>query len=183
MYVAVEGKKSTIKNVLSGVPQGSVLGPLLFILFINDLPDSVKSTIKLFADDLKLIGNVNNHESILEDIKQLEKWENLWLLKFNSDKCKVLHIDYNNNPRINYMVDDVELKSCENDREKDLGVLTSSSLLWKDQINSSISKANKMICWITRNVILRDRKTMLSIYKALIRPHIEYCVQLRISSR
>ena len=178
MYVTVEGKKSTIKNVLSGVPQGSVLGPLLFILFINDLPDSVKSTIKMFADDLKLIGNVNNHESILEDIKQLEKWENLWLLKFNPGKCKVLHINYNDNPRMGYTVDDVELNACENNHEKDLGVLTSGSLLWTDQIKSSISKANKMICWITRNVILRDRKTMLSIYKALIRPHIEYCVQL-----
>ena len=178
MYVSVEGKKSKTKIVLSGVPQGSVLGPLLFILFINDLPDNVKSTIKMFADDLKLIGNVSNHDTILEDIKQLEKWENLWLLKFNPNKCKILHIDYNHNPNMSYTVDGVELQVSENNREKDLGVFTSNSLLWNDQITSSISRANKMICWVARNVILRDRRTMLAIYKSLIRPHIEYCVQL-----
>ena len=68
---------------------------------------------------------------------------------------------------------------CENNQEKYLGVITSASMLWIDQIKTSISKANKMSCWIARNVILRDGKTMLAIYKALTRPLIiEYCVQL-----
>ena len=77
LKVSVNGECSEIKRVLSGVPQGSVFGPLLFVLFINDLPDNIKSNIKLFADDLKLIGNANCHEDILEDLKELEYWEQL----------------------------------------------------------------------------------------------------------
>ena len=178
MRVIVEGSTSDTKQVTSGVPQGSVLGPLLFVLFINDLPSNVKSTVKLFADDLKLIGNANKYNSILDDLKQLEMWENIWLLKFNPTKCKVLHVNVIDNPSRSYFIDSIELEACNADQEKDLGVITSSSLLWTDQIKSSISKANKMICWVARNLITRDVKTMLAVYKSMIRPHIEYCVQL-----
>ena len=155
-----------------------MLGPLLFVLFINDLPEGIKSTVKLFADDLKLIGNVRNYSTILEDLKQLEMWEDIWLLKFNPSKCKVLHINVNENPDLSYSIDGTDLDACESDQEKDLGVITSSSLLWTDQIKASISKANRMICWIARTLISRDCKTMIAVYKSLIRPHIEYCVQL-----
>ena len=148
------------------MPQGSVLGPLLFVLFINDLPDKVKNSIKLFADDLKLIGNANCHEDILDDLKELEHWEQLWLLKFNVDKCKVVHIEHNDNPHHDYYLSGLKLK--KSDQERDLGVLTSGTLLWKDQIKSCIAKANKMICWIVRNLVLRERNVMLSVYKMLI---------------
>ena len=121
---------------------------------------------------------MNNYNNILEDLAQLELWENIWLLKFNPAKCKVLHVNVIDNPCRNYYIDGIALGTCESDQEKDLGVITSSSLLWTDQIKSSISKANKMICWIARNLITRDVKTMVSVYKALVRPHIEYCVQL-----
>ena len=87
-------------------------------------------------------------------------------------------MNINDNPSRSYSIDGIELEACESDQEKDLGVITSSSLLWTDQIKSSISKANKMICWIARNLITRDVTTMVSVYKALVRPHIEYCVQL-----
>ena len=176
LKVSVNGECSEIKRVLSGVPQGSVLGPLLFVLFINDLPDNIKSNIKLFADDLKLIGNANCHEDILEDLKELEYWEQLWLLKFNVDKCKVVHVKHNDNPHHDYFLDGLKLK--ESEQERDLGVLTSDTLLWNDQIKSCIAKANKMISWIVRNLVLRERNVMLSVYKMLIRPHLEYCVQL-----
>ena len=66
----------------------------------------------------------------------------------------------------------------ESEQEKDLGVITSGTLLWNDQISACINKANKMICWITRNLISREKVLMLRIYKALVRPHLEYCVQL-----
>ena len=176
LKVGVNGEFSEIKKVLSGVPQGSVLGPLLFVLFINDLPDNIKSSIKLFADDLKLICNANCHEDITEDLKELEYWEKLWLLSFNVDKCKVVHVKHNVNPNHKYYLNGLQLK--ESDQEKDLGVLTSDTLLWNVQIKSSIAKANKMICWIVRNLVLREKNVMLSVYKMLIRPHLEYCVQL-----
>ena len=174
--VQVERRYSVIRNVLSGVPQGSVLGPLLFVLFINDLPDSVKSSVKLFADDLKLIGNAADHKSITDDLEELENWENIWLLRFNPSKCKVMHLDFNNNPTLNYCLDGISIDTTE--QEKDLGVTTHMSLKWNEHIKTSISKANRMICWVVRNLIVRDRSVMLSIYKCLIRPHLEYCVQM-----
>ena len=149
---------------------------MLFILFINDLPDYVKSNVKIFADDLKLIANSSDRELIESDLRNLEKWEKDWLLQFNLDKCKVLHIDFNNNQHLNYVLDGTLMKKSE--QEKDLGVLTSGTLLWNDQIVSCINKGNQMICWITRNLISREKSLMLRIYKSLIRPHLEYCVQL-----
>ena len=111
LRVCVNGKYSVAKKVLSGVPQGSVLGPLLFVLFINDLPDNMKSAIKLFADDVKLIGNSNNHKDILDDLKELEYWENMWLLSFNVNKCKVVHLQHNGNPNREYYLNGLELKN------------------------------------------------------------------------
>ncbi|KAL5266962.1 hypothetical protein ACHWQZ_G004116 [Mnemiopsis leidyi] len=176
MRVCVEGQWSEVKHVLSGVPQGSVLGPLLFILYVNDLPDIVKNKIKLFADDLKLICNANDNRSIADDILELEIWESIWGLKFNPSKCKVVHVNFNNNPNVKYSLNGVELEVSA--QEKDLGVITHSSLLWNEQIKTSVSKANQMICWVVRNLINREKNVMLAIYKALIRPHLEYCVQL-----
>ncbi|KAL5254844.1 hypothetical protein ACHWQZ_G014324 [Mnemiopsis leidyi] len=176
MRVCVEGQWSDVKHVLSGVPQGSVLGPLLFILYVNDLPDIVKNKIKLFADDLKLICNANDYRSIADDILELEIWESIWGLKFNPSKCKVVHVNFNNNPNVKYSLNGVELEVSA--QEKDLGVITHSSLLWNEQIKTSVSKANQMICWVVRNLINREKNVMLAIYKALIRPHLEYCVQL-----
>ena len=91
--VSVQGQFSLFKEILSGIPQGSVLGPLLFILFINDLPDCLKSTVKIFADDLKLIADLSDRSVVDNDIKSLEEWERKWLLEFNTSKCKVLHLE------------------------------------------------------------------------------------------
>ena len=148
--VSVQGEFSSFKDILSGIPQGSVLGPLLFILFINDLPDCLKSSVKIFADDLKLIANLSDKTVIDNDLKSLEDWEGKWLLEFNSEKCKVLHIDLNDNEHLDYVLNGKQLKKTE--QEKDLGVLTSGTLLWNDQIESCTSKANQMLCWISRNL-------------------------------
>ena len=174
--VCVEGQFSSIKEVLSGIPQGSVLDPLLFVLYINDLPDYVDNKAKLFADDLKLIANAANRKIIDDDSRKLEQWERTWLLEFNFDKCKVMHLDLNNNQKLSYILDNAVLESCE--QEKDLGVLTSVNLLWSDHISSCISKANQMICWIARSIISIEKSLMLRVYKTLVRPHLEYCVQL-----
>ena len=139
-------RSSSIKEVLSGIPQGSVLGPLLLVLYINDLPDYVQNKAKLFADDLKLITNATNWKIIDDDLLKLEQWERTWLLEFNLDKCKVIHLEFNNNQKLSYILDNTVLESCE--QEKDLGILTSVNLLWNDHISSCISKANQMICWI-----------------------------------
>ena len=108
--------------------QRSVLGPLLFILFINDLPDCLKSTVKIFADDLKLIANLSNKADVDNDLNSLEDWERKWLLEFNTNKCKVLHLEFNGNKHMDYVLDGIKLD--ETVQEKDLGVLTSGTLLW-----------------------------------------------------
>ena len=174
--VSVEGKFSSFKDIISGIPQGSVLGPLLFLIFINDLPEYVKSSVKLFADDVKIIGNATDRKTIDEDLNGLGLWSSIWLLDFNYDKCKVLHTDINSNHKFEYHLNGNIIKVA--DHEKDLGVLTSDTLLWTDQITSCISRANRLICWITRNLINREKSVMLPVYKTLIRPQLEYCVQL-----
>ena len=118
LRTSVRGCYSTSRDVLSGVPQGSVLGPLLFVLFINDLPDGLKNITKLFADDLKLIVNARNRDEVNRDISILEKWEALWLLSFNPKKCKVMHLNYNDNPSNQYFLDGILLENLKT--EKDL---------------------------------------------------------------
>ena len=176
MRVTVGGKISEAHYVTSGVPQGSVLGPLLFVLFVNDLPQNLRNPISLFADDLKIIGNANNECDINNDLYMLERWEDMWLLRFNPSKCKVLHINKNNNPMNNYKLDGVNLTTVES--ECDLGLHTNSQFDWSENIKQAIIKANRMTAWVVRNIIDRSCEVMLLIYKALIRPHLEYCVQI-----
>ena len=175
--VSVGDSKSKPFNVSSGVPQGSVLGPILFLLYINDLPDSIKNAVLLFADDLKMIAKSSTKELNQQDINSLASWQDKWLLKFNTkdNKCKVIHAG-KNNPCNQYYMGDVLLPVVET--EKDLGVTISKNLDFIDYINSSINKANSMIAWVTRTFVSREKEVMLKIYKSMIRPHIEYCVQL-----
>ena len=176
MRTMVRGSYSTPCPVLSGVPQGSVLGPLLFVLFINDLPNNLKNATMLFADDLKLLGNASDVNCIKDDLKKLEEWEDIWLLKFNPSKCKVMHVDLNSNNKESYVFDEVVLEQI--DSETDLGVYVKGDLKWNDNIHSCIKDANRMIAWITRNIINKDKYVMLNIYKTLIRPKLEDCVQI-----
>ena len=150
----------------------------MFLLYINDLPNGLNNIVKLFADDLKLIGNAKFPNLIEQDLRLLEEWENQWLLRFNPTKCKVMHIDFNRNPSSynDYFLNGVTLDTIST--EKDLGIIFDKSLKWDKNINSAISKANKMIAWVARNFITREKSVMINIYKALIRPHLEYCVQI-----
>ena len=174
--VIVGESKSNSFNVTSGVPQGSVLGPLLFLLYINDLPDNIKNNVFLFADDLKMIAKSKEKQESQKDLDYLVSWQEKWLLKFNTkdNKCKVMHVG-KNNPQNQYHLDGVLLPTVHS--EKDLGVLFSSSLDFNDHI-SCINKANACVAWVTRSLISRNSEVMLKIYKSMIRPHLEYCVQL-----
>ena len=84
---------SSIADVLSGIPQGSVLGPILFVLYINDMPSTLKSFCYLFADDSKVVKHIENESDSLqiqEDLDELQRWSDKWLLRFHPSKCKVL---------------------------------------------------------------------------------------------
>ena len=104
-------------KVLSGIPQGNILGPILFTIFINDLPNWV-SSCKIFADDTKLYDVASNHVQIQTDIDALQRWSDKWNLYFNTDKCKVMHIGLNNQ-RYNYTMrlyndEIVNITKCDN---------------------------------------------------------------------
>ena len=167
---------SSPRNVPSGVPQGSVLGPLLFLIFINDLPDKLTSFASLFADDLKLINTSCRALLTQEDLRTLDKWQNDWLLRFNvqDQKCKVLHIGSGARPE--YFLGEYSLPYTEN--ERDLGVETTEKFSWDLQIRKAIGKARKTAAWVRRNLISRERFDMLTVYKTLVRPHLEYATQV-----
>ncbi|KAK3084823.1 hypothetical protein FSP39_019637 [Pinctada imbricata] len=171
--VVLNGSESNWSNVTSGIPQGSVLGPTLFLIYINDLPDVVHNIVKLFVDDTKLYLVVNNHEQqerLQEDINSLASWSNKWLLKFNVSKCKHLHLGKPN--QTTYTMNDEEITKC--DSEKDLGITVDDKLKFQVHINTQIKKANIKLGLIKRTFTYLDKDIFLKLYKSLVRPHLEY---------
>ena len=177
--VGIRGELSSWAEVLSGVPQGSVLGPILFVLYINDLPDIVKSTAKLFADDTKLYNQVTRDNSegadqIQHDLETLEKWSDTWLLRFNASKCKCMHMGHENPARC-YTLNGETIQAV--DEEKDLGVYLSSDCKPSLQCTKAAGKAMQSLRIIKRTFNYIDKDGFAVLYRAYIRPHLEYCVQ------
>ena len=176
--VRVNGSISSSAPVTSGIPQGSVLGPVLFVLYINDLPDVVTNEVYMFADDTKIFSLVNNDadaESLQDDIRELERWSNDWLLKFNASKCKVLHLGKTKST-YQYQMDSTILE--ESGCEKDLGVHVDNELSFSQHIDIVVKKANRVMGLIRRSFRHLDRNIFLKLYKSLVRPHLEYGVQV-----
>lgn len=175
--VKVNGVKSTIDPVLSGIPQGSVLGPLLFVIYINDLPEQVISEVLLFADDTKIfkaVDCVNDSILIQKDINALEKWSRDWLLNFHPDKCHVLTIGkYSNIKHAHqYKLGGKELEHVF--VEKDLGIMVDSELSFEEHISRQVNKANSMLGLIKRSFDHLRPAAFRSLYTAFVRPHLEY---------
>ena len=172
--VSVDGKKSSWKDVLSGIPQGSVLGPILFVIFINDMPLEVKYNIcKLFADDCKLFGIVKDRvqNTMQSDLTKLEDWSTIWQLPFNANKCKVMHFG-KSNPKHIYQLNGHELETT--DSEKDLGVMVDNNLKFHVHTSFATKKANQILGVIKKTFKTRDAFTISTLYKSLVRPHLEY---------
>ena len=175
--VVLNGIQSEWLGVKSGVPQGSVLGPLLFIIYINDIDIGLNSNISKFADDTKLAGRVKKYEgsfNIQRDIDKLIGWANKWQMEFNTDKCKVVHIGKSNNC-FSYEMGGQWL--AESDREKDLGIVVSQDLKTHVQCLEARNKANRMLGIINRNVSYKSKDVITKLYNSYVRPHLEYCIQ------
>ena len=174
--VVLEGERSAEAPVTSGVPQGSVLGPLLFLLYINDLPQNIQSQVRLFADDTAVYLTVTSSEdanTLQADLDTLQEWERTWDMEFNPSKCQVLHITRSRQPlQSQYTLHGQFLESV--DSAKYLGVNITQDLNWNHHINEITGKANRTLGFVKRNVKTKNEAVKELAYKTLVRPQVEY---------
>ena len=177
--VIINTSKSRPADVSSGIPQGSVLGPILFVIYINDLPEVVdKDTfIFLFADDTKAFRFLKSESDCIQlqkDIDQMSAWSHKWLLKFHPQKCNMMHIGKVNseNKLFEYEMEGHRLSYTK--CEKDLGIFIDDKLSFDKHINYSINKANRVMGIVRKTFEYMDEEIFLQLYKGLIRPHLEY---------
>ena len=141
----VYGEISNWKSVLSGVPQGSVLGAILFLIYINDLEDGISSKVLKFADDTKVfrkVTNVTDKKKLHDDLHKQFKWSEKWQILFNFGKCKCIHIGYGNMDEEYKMVDTVLSRTTQ---EKDLGVTFSAHMKVSEHCRITASKGNQIL--------------------------------------
>ena len=175
--VVLNGCTSSWSAVHSGVPQGSVLGPLLFVIYINDIDVTIGSNLLKFADDAKVFRSVSipaEIEILREDLRNLFSWSKDWQMLFNVEKCQVVHFGFNN-PKVSYTLADHKLKEVS--EVKDLGVIIQEDLKVSQQCSKVIRTANQVLGMIYRSFQFKSSEIILPLYKSLVRPHLEYCVQ------
>jgi hypothetical protein len=175
--VVVEGERSEEAEVASGVPQGTVLGPILFLLFINDLPEyPTHSKIRLFADDCVIYRKISSQadcETLQDDLQQLESWENTWKMEFNPSKCFTLNITRKRNKiSYNYILRGSELQNVK--KTDYLGVTIQSDMRWNSHIDKVVNKANRSLGMIRRNIRTNCQQTKETAFNSLVRPNLEY---------
>ena len=152
--VVLEGEHSHSVPVTSGVPQGSVLGPLMFLIFINALPCYIKSGVRLFADDTVnylTIRSESDCRQLQDDLHSLEKWKSDWCMEFNPSKCNFIRVTRRRTPfKFQYKLHGKVLETV--DTTKYLGINLSHDLRWNDQVNAITTKANKTLNFPRRNL-------------------------------
>jgi len=182
--VVLNGEQSSWFKVLSGIPQGSILGPLLFLIYINDLPElcaaeDPNSEIYLYADDSKIYKVINNNidQQKLQSVMNLIKnWSDEWLLRLNIDKCKSASYCLKHPIDTQYhIMDNNNIFPLEKVKSMaDLGVRFDTNLMFRDHISEKINKAYSILGIIKRNFIYMDEHTFISLYKSMVRPHVEF---------
>lgn len=178
--VVLKGEMSRWKPVTSGVPQGSVLGPLLFVIFINDLPVSIlnNSEVYLYADDTKIFRCIKEKDDCLklqQDAMELYSWSEKWLLSFHPDKCKYMRIGRTSIEDQDYKMEK-QLEKITS--EKDVGVIFNDKLSCVDHLAEKVNKANKIVGIIRRTFVTLDTTIFKALFVALVRPHVEYANQV-----
>ena len=176
--VLLEGAFSSTSTVLSGVPQGTVLGPLLFLIYINDLPNYVSpgTQVKLFADDsavYRKIVSEKDHEILQKDLENLTNWEREWSMHFHPDKCQLLTITNKKTPSLfNYKIHNTSIQSTTD--AKYLGITINNKLSWNTHIDNVCQKGNNTLNFMHRNFRSAGPKIKEQLYKTYVRPALEY---------
>ena len=177
--VVVNGSSSEWCDVISGVPQGSVIAALLFVIFINDLPENIKSYIYMFADDLKFFRQIlstDDTETMQDDLNTLHEWSKKWLLRFHPDKCVTLRITLKkDSEKQTYYLGNHALKNVE--EVKDLGILVDSKLQFQNHTSAKVNKANQMWGTVRRAFKHMNEDIFRKLFCSHVRPHLEYSIQ------
>ena len=159
--------------MFSGVPQSSVLGLILFLAYINDLPEQVRSRVRLFADDTAMylaISSLSDANILQDKLSKLEQWEKSWDMNFNPAKFQVLHVTRSKTPiPSKYFLHNTELESAT--AAKYLGFTISDDLSWGTHVNNISKKANQTLGFLKRNIHKQDLKS--TAYKTLECPQLE----------
>ena len=176
--VVVNGKYTEWIKVTSGIPQGSVLEPILFIIFINNMPEVTACCMKIYADDAKIYDRVNNivqSTRLQRCITNVEEWANDWNMFFNFGKCKHVHYGSHDENFRYTMVNSDELMEIQNViSENDLGVLVDNKLLFREHIAKKVGTVNRKLGIIFETFEFMDKEMFLKLYKSLVRPDLEY---------
>ena len=183
LKVVLDGQSSAVYNINAGVPQGSVLGPTLFLVFINDLPDDVLSKIGIYADDTTVYSGITGSDQFekvemaaeLEyDLRSIVEWGNRWLVTFNATKTKLLSFNHHRYPSlIPVKMNGVELP--ENTSFRLLGLIFTQTMDWKPYLQSIAKAASRKVGSLYRSLRFLTPETILYLYKSTIRPGMEYC--------
>ena len=179
--VVLNGQTSDWAEIKAGVPQGSVLGPLLFLIYINDLPENLQSNPKLFADDTSIfsfVKNINESQNQMnDDLLKINNWASQWKMIFNPDLSKSANdviftrrLNKNNHPPLNFNQSHVTYQTST----KHLGMILDNKLDFNLHLDEKITKAYKGIGLIKKLQPIICRKALLNIYKSIVRPHLDY---------
>ena len=174
-HVVLGNAYSSLCNVLSGVPQGSILGPLLFIIYINDLPTSISSKIRLYADDVILYRVILSSEDAIilqQDLNKLVSWAATWLMSLNLDKCEHLLVTNKKQPlSFTYMIKDHLIRKVTS--AKYLGVTITHNLSWTKHVDTVTCKANSVRAFLQRNLSQCSLHVKSLAYFTYVRPILE----------
>jgi len=176
----MDGERSFPCEVLSGVPQGTVLGPILFLIYINDIVNGLKSNINLFVDDCALYRKIESEEEnrvLQDDLNLLYNWGIRWSMDFNVSKCFSMTVTLNRNIiHSTYHINGVPVENV--DSYKYLGVYISSKMQWNKTVDHMIGKANKTLGLLKRNFSSCSSHIKEKLYLSLVRPHLEYSCEV-----
>ena len=175
-FVSINGTQSSPKPVLSGVPQGSILGPVLFLLYINDITNCINANLRLFADDCILYSEIQSSQdclSLQNDLDQLSSWSESWQLNFNVKKCYHLGITCKKFPTLfQYTLNGLHISKVNSTRY--LGVTISSNLSWNTHVDNICKNANSTLGLLRRVLGGCSHKVKDTAYRTLVRPKLEY---------